>query len=77
MKKTSSKWHAVTVVLHGPSCAAAALCRNSRFLSRSSALPLRVAPPAMPLHFRHYEDRRNGPRRTDDVGGELQSTIRK
>jgi hypothetical protein len=41
VRKPDKKWHAVTVVLNGSSCAAAALCRNTRFLSKDAPrLPL-------------------------------------
>ena len=74
--KPASKWHAVTVVLHGSSCAAAALCRNSRFLSgEAPRLPLPGCPHPDECRctYRHFEDRRSGPRRTDEVGGGLQA----
>jgi hypothetical protein len=76
VKKRSSKWHAVTVVLHDTSCATAALCRNVRFLSHEA--------PSLPLPdcqnrdqcrcvYRHLEDRRAGLRRTADMSGALPS----
>jgi hypothetical protein len=62
------------VVLHDTSCAAAALCRNNRFLSTEA--------PRLPLPdcdnrahcrcaYRHFEDRRTAPRRTADMTGAL------
>jgi len=72
MKKPPSKWHAVTIVLRESSCAAAALCRNTRFLSGDAPrLPLSQCPHPgdCPCTFRHYEDRRAGPRRSSDLGG--------
>ena len=68
--KPSTKWHAVSVVLHESSCAAAALCRNTRFLAgQAPRLPLPNCPtPAQcPCTYRHYEDRRNGARRSADI----------
>jgi hypothetical protein len=73
-QKPSAKWHAVTVVLHDSSCAAAALCRNSRFLAREAPrlpLPGCSHPDECRCTFKHHEDRRNGPRRTEDIGGAL------
>jgi hypothetical protein len=64
------------VVLHDSSCAAAALCRNTRFLSRDAPrLPMVGCPhpEQCPCTFRHFEDRRNGPRRTEDLGRGLSS----
>lgn len=76
MKKMSSKWHAVSIVLQGTSCAAATLCRNQRFLSTQiPALPLRECDRAAgcPCKYKHYEDRRAALRRTDDVHRDLRS----
>lgn len=76
MRKAVTKWHAVTVVLHESSCAAAALCRNTRYLaSQAPRLPLPTCPHPneCPCKFRHHEDRRAGPRRDSDVGGGLDS----
>ena len=63
MKKMSSKWHAVSIVMQETSCAAAALCRNKRFLSSQiPSLPLRDCDRAAscPCKFKHYDDRRCG-----------------
>jgi hypothetical protein len=79
MKKPPAKWHAVTVVLRESSCAAAALCRNTKFLSREAPrlpLPTCPHPEKCPCTFRHYEDRRAGPRRSADIGGGLSSEKR-
>ena len=76
MKKMSSKWHAVSIVLQGTSCAAATLCRNKRFLAAQlPALPLRDCDKAAgcPCKYKHYEDRRAALRRTDDVHRDLRS----
>jgi hypothetical protein len=76
VNKPCAKWHAVAVVLHDSSCAAAALCRNSRFLSKEAPklpLPGCSHPEACRCTYRHFEDRRNGPRRTEDVGGGLRA----
>jgi hypothetical protein len=71
MRKVSTRWHAVTVVLHESSCAAAALCRNTRYLAgEAPRLPLADCPHPNDCHctFRHHEDRRGGPRRSADIG---------
>jgi len=76
VKKPVTKWHAVMVVLHDTSCAAAALCRNTRFLSKEAPrLPLPTCPHPHQCRctFRHFEDRRAGPRRTEDVNRSLPS----
>jgi hypothetical protein len=70
-RKPASQWHAVTIVLQTSSCAAAAMCRNTRYLSREAPrLPLSNCsnPGACPCKFKHHEDRRTGPRRGSDVG---------
>jgi hypothetical protein len=75
-KKRSTRWHAVTVVLHDTSCAAAALCRNMRFLSHEAPhLPLPECPNSANCRcvYKHFEDRRANPRRTTDLGGALPS----
>ncbi len=77
MSKPSTKWHAVTVVLRETSCAAAALCRNSKFLSgQAPKLPLPACPhpEACQCTYRHFEDRRCGPRRNAEVNPSLGDT---
>jgi len=72
MRKASTKWHAVTVVLRESSCAAAALCRSTRYLAdHAPRLPLPKCPhpEACPCTYRHHEDRRAETRRSDDVRG--------
>jgi len=74
MRKASTKWHAVTVVLRESSCAAAALCRNQKHLSgEAPKLPLPACPhPELcPCTYRHFEDRRSGPRRNAEIAGGL------
>jgi len=71
-RRPASKWHTVTIVLQTSSCAAAAMCRNTRYLSREAPrLPLSTCPNAgsRPCTFKHHEDRRAGPRRSADIGG--------
>jgi len=70
-RKPASKWHAVTVVLQTSSCAAAAMCRNTRYLSREAPrlpLPKCPHPEECQCTFKHLEDRRTGVRRSADVG---------
>lgn len=70
-RKPASKWHAVVVVLQTSSCSAAAMCRNTRYLSKEAPrLPLSACPhpDECPCTFRHFEDRRTGIRRGSDLG---------
>ena len=79
MKKMSSKWHAISIVLHETSCAAAAQCRSKRFLSTQiPALPLRDCDRAAGCQckYKHYDDRRATIRRSDDVHRDLRSEFR-
>jgi len=76
VKKRSSRWHSVTVVLHDTSCAAATLCRNKRFLSQEAPrLPLPGCSNSEQCRcvYRHFDDRRSNLRRTADMGGALPS----
>jgi hypothetical protein len=76
MKKPSSKWHAISIVVQEVSCATATLCRNKRFLSAQvPALPMRDCDRAAtcPCKFKHYEDRRAAVRRTEGVYRDLRS----
>jgi hypothetical protein len=76
MKKPSSKWHAITIVVQESSCASAAMCRSKRFLSAQvPMLPMRDCDRAAtcPCKFKHYEDRRAAVRRTDGVYHDLRS----
>jgi hypothetical protein len=69
-KKMPAKWHAVSIVLEGNSCAAAAMCRNKKFLSAQlPMLPLRDCDrsASCPCKYKHFDDRRSGLRRGDDV----------
>jgi hypothetical protein len=77
MRKPSSKWHAVTVVLRESSCAAAALCRNQRFLAGQAPLlplPKCAHPDTCPCTYQHFDDRRRGPRRAVESGAGLDSS---
>jgi hypothetical protein len=59
-------WSAVRLVTHGDSCARATSLRDKRFLFREApALPLKgcTLSAACNCMYRHYVDRRSGPRR--------------
>ena len=59
-------------MLQTSSCAAAAMCRNTRYLSREAPrLPLSTCPhPELcQCTYKHFEDRRTGTRRGADGGG--------
>jgi hypothetical protein len=78
VKKPPSRWHAVTVVLHATSCAAATMRRNVRYLSgEAPLLPLADCPnrAGCKCSYRHFEDRRCGPRRTEDLKSGLQADV--
>ena len=76
MKKPSSKWHAISIVVQESSCATAAMCRNKRFLSAQvPMLPMRDCDRAAQCacKFKHFDDRRAGVRRTDDMHHDMRS----
>jgi len=62
-------WHAVAVSTGKPCCRASIAKRNTRFLSRE-APPLPLAGCTQPKNctckYKHFSDRRGGPRRTTD-----------
>jgi hypothetical protein len=67
--RVTNKWHAVAVSV-GPTCCRVALnARSSRFLS-TEAPPLPLAgcsqPASCTCKYKHYGDRRAGPRRRTD-----------
>jgi len=65
------RWHAVAVVGTAEACAAARACKDRRYLS--------VEAPRLPLagcdarccdcRYAHFEDRRRGPRRSEEKTG--------
>jgi len=70
-RKPPSNWHAVAVVLHTSSCAAAALCRNKKYLAKDAPrlpMPSCESPDNCKCTFRHYLDRREGARRSNELG---------
>jgi hypothetical protein len=79
-RKPPSNWHAVAVVLHSSSCAAAALCRNKKYLAKDAPrlpMPSCENPDNCKCTFRHYLDRRESARRSYELGIvsiDLQST---
>ncbi len=59
------------VVLPTSGCAAAAMCRNTKYLSKDAPrLPLAGCshPESCQCKYRHFEDRRSGVRRGNEVG---------
>ncbi len=64
---TRNRWHAVAVVPGDSACAAAHACENKRFLSVDAPrLPLAECDAAVcDCTYRHFADRRQGPRRAD------------
>jgi hypothetical protein len=65
-------WSAVRIVTHGTACARATALRDKRFLAREApALPLKgcLLSAACNCMYKHYVDRRSGPRRDDEVSG--------
>jgi hypothetical protein len=65
-------WSAVRLVTHGDACARATALREKRFLAREApALPLKGCTLASACNcmYRHYVDRRTGPRRDEEVSG--------
>jgi hypothetical protein len=65
----TNKWHAVAVSCGQTCCRASVLARNTRYLS-TEAPPLPLAgcsqPSSCTCKYRHYSDRRAGPRRRTD-----------
>ena len=63
--------HAVTIEANANACEAARALVGHRFLAREAPLlPLPDCGVAeCPCRYRHYQDRREGPRRAEDEGG--------
>lgn len=68
----ATRWHAVGIVTRPSACAAAQSCKGKRFLSsRAPRLPLTGCDAAeCGCKYRHYEDRRDGPRREHQTPAE-------
>src|SRR5580700_11653301 len=65
-------WSAVRIVTHGEACARATALQEKRFLAREApALPLKGCTLASACNcmYKHYVDRRTGPRRDQEVTG--------
>jgi hypothetical protein len=67
--RVTNPWHAVAVATGKPCCRASVAARNVRYLSRE-APPLPLAGCTQPqtclCKYKHYGDRRAGPRRSTD-----------
>jgi hypothetical protein len=65
-----NRWHAVTLVAPSGACTAVAGLKGKRFLSADAPrLPLPQCDAARcDCKYRHYDDRRGGPRRADEKG---------
>ena len=70
-KKVDRRWHAVAIVATARSCEAARACKERRFLSADApALPLEGCDAARcDCRYGHFDDRRRGPRRSEEKGG--------
>lgn len=69
-RKSRHRWHAVTIIGPGTMCEAAQACKGKRFLSpEAPRLPLKGCD-AGECHcrYRHFADRRAGPRRAEERG---------
>jgi hypothetical protein len=67
-----SPWHAVSIVTTNASCHTARAMRSIRFLSHEAPrlpLPECGAGSSCPCGYRHYDDRRGQPRRTEELTG--------
>jgi hypothetical protein len=65
-------WHAVSIVSRSTTCDAVLMRRGQRFLSREAPrLPLPECDRSETCRcvYRHYPDRRAGPRRSNETGG--------
>jgi hypothetical protein len=69
-RKSPHRWHAVTLITSGRPCAAVLACKGKRFLSsQAPRFPLpECDAPRCECRYRHYEDRRGGPRRAEESG---------
>jgi hypothetical protein len=70
--KSARQWHAVGIVAKSSACEAARALRATRFLSAEAPrLPLPQCTKSKECHcaYKHYADRRAGPRRQDEDSG--------
>jgi hypothetical protein len=65
------RWHAVSIVTTAGACAAAAACKDRRYLSAEAPrLPLAGCDATCcDCRYAHYADRRRGPRRAEERTG--------
>ncbi len=68
--RADNRWHAVGIAAPASACATARACKGKRFLSREAPrLPLAGCDAAScECKYRHYADRRGGPRRGEERG---------
>ena len=67
--RVTNPWHAVAVSTGKPCCRASAAARGTRYLSKDAPpLPLTgcTQPESCLCRYKHYSDRRAGPRRSTD-----------
>ncbi len=71
-KGAPQNWHAVTIHCGEVSCASALAMKHKRFLSRETPprlpLPGCSRPASCRCRYRHFDDRREGPRREGETG---------
>jgi hypothetical protein len=69
-RKAHHRWHAVAIVAPSRACEAALACKGKRFLSSEAPrLPLAQCDANRCIcKYRHFEDRRAGPRRSAEKG---------
>src|ERR1700677_1514502 len=69
-KQPRNRWHAVAILPGAGSCKAAEQAKGRRFLSTEAPLlPLRTCDAAAcTCKYRHHEDRRAAPRRSEEAG---------
>lgn len=74
-KQPRNRWHAVAIVPGPGHCKAAEAAKGRRFLSAEAPLlPLRECDvAACTCKYRHHEDRRGPPRRSEETGGGLRT----
>jgi hypothetical protein len=74
-KQPRNRWHAVAILPGAGCCKAAESARGRRFLSTEAPLlPLRACDVgACTCKYRHHEDRRGTPRRSEEAGGSQRS----
>jgi hypothetical protein len=72
LKRTRSRWHAVSVICKSGSCEAARALKGQRFLSAEAPrlpLPQCTSAADCPCVYRKHADRRAGPRREEEKIG--------